>query len=788
MRIMTSPPRLDPSPAVSKTVEELAVASLETCQSARSVSHPLAWHDPLGGTPIDHAVLARLAERLTDAARLGGYPSEVDRDTRTADIEMSIVLYETLGLAPAAAIEPGVWNFLSVVLVPDLVRWRFPAREGGSREALIDRWLVGGRSFRQAFERLWWRACLLRDARSEDPWATLRRLLEDDFIALVERPHLVGYSDAVLALARTVLARVDRGGVNQGSLMRAAAKRLLRRAAFVELHALDAKGLDALMDGICREAEEDLVRSGRSDPAKDGLPDVPPLPNLDGGPMPDSGRAVKGGPKRRVRHSIDEDAILRKLVRIRAGGTPRCVDLFAGCGGISLGMARAGFEAVAGLDIDAPSMRTWWSNLRREAGVHLRASPSVDLVNETAAEALASCGFAAGPQGVDVLVGGPPCQAYSRIGRGKIDNLRGVGAHLEDERGALYLEFLRFVEECSPLAVLIENVPDAISYGSDVVPVKICEKLDRLGYRSHFTILNSANYGVPQLRERVFILAVHRLVSDSPIPFPAPTHRIVRQSEVRQIRSRMAGVVHDHPRWGVMPPVADADLPIAVTVAEALRDLPVIRSRNRNGGNLGCTDLQGLLAYSAAPECDYQRGMRNWPGFGTDGYVSGNMLRRVDRDFEVFARMNPGDEYPAAHRIHEELFLAEIEQRRRSGQAIREGDPLYTSLHREMVPPYDTTKFTSKWWKMQPNYPSRTVVAHLQMDTYSHIHFDSDQARGITVREAARLQSFPDGFRFSGAMKEGYRQIGNAVPPVAAFSLGTAIYAAIADNGRKPIS
>jgi DNA (cytosine-5)-methyltransferase 1 len=178
--------------------------------------------------------------------------------------------------------------------------------------------------------------------------------------------------------------------------------------------------------------------------------------------------------------------------------------------------------------------------------------------------------------------------------------------------------------------------------------------------------------------------------------------------------------------------------------------------------------------------------MRGWPGFGTQGYVSGNMLRRVDRDFEVFARMNPGDEYPEAYRIHEALFLEAIEGRRRSGQSIREGDTLWRELHREMVPPYDTTKFASKWWKMRPDQPSRTVVAHLQMDTYSHIHFDSDQARGITVREAARLQSFPDGFEFSGAMKEGYRQVGNAVPPLVAKALGESIKSKL-QIGTPPI-
>jgi len=73
---------------------------------------------------------------------------------------------------------------------------------------------------------------------------------------------------------------------------------------------------------------------------------------------------------------------------------------------------------------------------------------------------------------------------------------------------------------------------------------------------------------------------------------------------------------------------------------------------------------------------------------------------------------------------------------------------------------------------LNPATPSHTVVAHLSVDTYSHIHYDASQARAITVREAARLQSFPDGFLFPGNMGQAYKQIGNAVPPLLAFRIG----------------
>ena len=97
----------------------------------------------------------------------------------------------------------------------------------------------------------------------------------------------------------------------------------------------------------------------------------------------------------------------------------------------------------------------------------------------------------------------------------------------------------------------------------------------------------------------------------------------------------------------------------------------------------------------------------------------------------------------------------------------------YEALRKSIVPPYDVGKFPNKWRKMWRDKPARTLMAHLGKDGYSHIHFDSDQARTISVREAARLQSFPDGFEFCGAMNPAFRQIGNAVPPVLARAIAT---------------
>src|SRR5207302_11086842 len=99
------------------------------------------------------------------------------------------------------------------------------------------------------------------------------------------------------------------------------------------------------------------------------------------------------------------------------------------------------------------------------------------------------------------------------------------------------------------------------------------------------------------------------------------------------------------------------------------------------------------------------------------------------------------------------------------------GTSSWVGLRRKYVPPYDPGKFPNKWRKMDADEPARTLMAHLGKDTYSHIHYDSAQARTITVREAARLQSFPDGFVFKGTMNPAFRQIGNSVPPLLSFAL-----------------
>ncbi len=467
--------------------------------------------------------------------------------------------------------------------------------------------------------------------------------------------------------------------------------------------------------------------------------------------------------------------VLRKIEQLRAGRAPNVLDLFSGCGGISLGLQFVGCRLVAGLDIDRGAMENWYYNLRPDLMCRLNAVPAWDITATVPDQVFTDLGESAEAGRIDIICGGPPCQAYSRIGRGKLQSLGGTDAHLLDERGLLYWEFLRYVSDIQPVAVICENVADSTNYGGENIPEDICSGLARIGYRTIWTVLNAADYGVPQYRYRVFILAIHQAAGVRPVP-PAPSHRIVRQPELKAVREG-SDVLFENATEGknphyVRPPAARDDLPRAVVVGEALSDLPVMTPLALPKRSKICQDVKTLMAYSAAqPTTSYQRLMRSWPGFETGGWVTGNTIRDTPRDFPIFARMAEGDLYPDAVRIANQLLTEKIAAAERDA-----GRPLAMAererLRKSTVPPYDETKFLGKWTKLRRDQPSHTVVAHLQYDTYSHIHYDSGQARAISVREAARLQSFPDGFRFLGSMRSSFEQIGNAVPPLMAAAIG----------------
>ena len=167
--------------------------------------------------------------------------------------------------------------------------------------------------------------------------------------------------------------------------------------------------------------------------------------------------------------------------------------------------------------------------------------------------------------------------------------------------------------------------------------------------------------------------------------------------------------------------------------------------------------------------------MRQWPGFPPADGVSDHVVRRTPRDYEVFRRMRPGDRYPEALAIAKAIMDEEVERLQATGCLPDRGTPAWEELKERFIPPYKVEEFPDKWGKLIPDRPSWTVPGHLAKDSYSHIHYDSTQARMISIREAARLQSFPDAFLFTGNMGDCFRQIGNAVPPLLARAVADAL-------------
>ena len=171
-----------------------------------------------------------------------------------------------------------------------------------------------------------------------------------------------------------------------------------------------------------------------------------------------------------------------KIARLRRGGIPRVLDLFSGCGGLSLGFQRAGFEILAGLDSDPQACASHAHNFHRGCAQH--AVP-VDLTRPEATPDSVCTRLGLGPPAevVDVVVGGPPCQAFARIGRAKLRAIAGdPEAFLNDPRAGLHERWVAWVRELEPLAVLVENVPDALNAGGRNIAEEIALDLDELGF------------------------------------------------------------------------------------------------------------------------------------------------------------------------------------------------------------------------------------------------------------------------------------------------------------------
>jgi len=379
----------------------------------------------------------------------------------------------------------------------------------------------------------------------------------------------------------------------------------------------------------------------------------------------------------------------------------KLIDLFAGAGGLTTGFHLAGFQSLCAVEVEAKALATYKHNYPNTKIVH----QDICKVNPSD---LRSC-LGLQKEELIALIGGPPCQGFSR-------NIPAGYRYLNDSRNQLYRTFLEFVQEFKPLYVVMENVPEILKAYGGVVRDEITELLEAQGYKVASASLNSANYGVPQTRARAFFLAS----LDKPLQFPEPTHFGEIRSDYRTTKSCNQLTV-------LQPNISSV-----VTVKDAIGDLPPL-----NAGQEYDSEV-----YPFPPQTAYQAMLR---------HGSTKLVNHVARALSPI-------------QILRVRVLSE-------GQDARDLPP-------ELAP---KKHYSGAYGRLHWDKPARTITRWV-FHPGSGRFFHPTQDRTITIREAARLHSYPDNFHFLGTYTDMASQIGESVPPLLGKAIATTILQAHCQN------
>lgn len=399
------------------------------------------------------------------------------------------------------------------------------------------------------------------------------------------------------------------------------------------------------------------------------------------------------GTHRRHLEDVGDLPGLCAVLRQEEPGRLLAADLFSGAGGLSLGLQDAGMTIVLASDIYPEANETHASNF---GGLTLDWDLSDPDVVQQLGDVLRDAK-------VDVLAGGPPCQPFSKAGRSKIrDAVQKGQRDPHDQRRDLWQSYVEVISIARPRAVIMENVPDMALDREMFILRSMCQRLEDMDYSVEVRIVQTSDYGVPQHRQRLILVALA-----------------------------------DRTRFEWPTPVAHG-----VTVRQAISDLPSITP-----GWVSEEEMYDGLPYSG-PQTEFQRQMRrSRPGTpDTSRWVYDHVTRAVRADdLEAFKLMDSRTKY----------------------------SDLPDELKR-----YRSDIFDDKYKRLDWDSLSRTITAHIAKDGYWYIH--PEQHRTLTVREAARIQTFPDYYRFSGTPAAGFKQIGNAVPPMLGRAIGGAVRESLA--------
>ncbi len=418
------------------------------------------------------------------------------------------------------------------------------------------------------------------------------------------------------------------------------------------------------------------------------------------------------------------------------------IELFCGAGGTSLGFRQAGFQIKAGLDFSPSAMETFKANFPEAAAI---CKPIQEV---SGSELLKSAGI----HEVDVLLGGPSCQGYSTMGK-RIE---------DDPRNFLFAHYIRLVRELRPSWLLFENVRGMLLFGKGRFIKALADELSELGYSCCFGVLNCADFGVPQRRERFFLIGTRFEFSPS---FPDATHqdprcaicarpdgskrvRIVRKSDANP--SLFPAMPCSRCDGSGFEPTRTLKLKPWVTVWEAIGDLVHL-------GDSGGTPH--IRHYGQPSFSEYQELMRaNSKGY--DLHVAKPVSRLAH---EIISKVQEGAGLRSIPE-HELPERFQIMRKISNGKLRRDCTTLYFRLARNL-----------------PSYTITCSFSNVASGAFVHPLFD----RAITPREAARLQGFPDSFRFHNVQLKS--QIGNAVPPVIAKILAEHVLRMDAFKNRRKL-
>lgn len=402
------------------------------------------------------------------------------------------------------------------------------------------------------------------------------------------------------------------------------------------------------------------------------------------------------------------------------------IDLFAGAGGLSEGFLKEGFNCVGHIEMMPEACETLET---REAFYYLKSKGSLgfynqyisgeidrktfikaipsSILNKIICKAMSSDNLKSlfeiidknlGQNPIDVIIGGPPCQAYSLIGRARTDMTN-------DSRNHLYLLYLRFLKNYTPKVFVFENVRGILSAGNGEYYEDLKKQCSDIGYHVDDRLVKAEEYGVLQHRRREIILGVRNDIYENGDYFPFP---VSRDAEFKNF------IVND--LFSDLPPLSPGEA-------------------------------------------------HNVYVSGPNDYLKLSGIREEGEDVLTWHATRPINEHDRA--IYRFVIKYNLDYGR---------NPKYTEIPLDLQSHKNKKSFLDRFKMVPPNvHTSQTMVAHIAKDGHYFIYPDEQQARSLSVREAARIQSFPDNYFFEGSRTSAFTQIGNAVPPLLSLAIAKSI-------------